>query len=154
MNFKFNRQLDFMDCGPACLLMIANHYGKQYSLQYLRSRSFISNSGISMLGISDAAENIGFRTRGYKLTWEQLRDEVPLPCIVHWNQGHFVVVYDIKKRRGAWGMGQGARSSEQGAKGTEQRAQSSGFASRSLGEGLAQSGEPGAGGGEQRVERN
>ena len=51
-----------------------------------------------MLGISDAAESIGFRTRGYRLTWEQLRDEVPLPCIVHWNQRHFVVVYDIKKR--------------------------------------------------------
>jgi len=52
-----------------------------------------------MLGISDAAESIGFRTRGYRLTWEQLRDEVPLPCIVHWNQRHFVVVYDIKKQR-------------------------------------------------------
>lgn len=50
-----------------------------------------------MLGISDAAESIGFRTRGYRLTWEQLRDEVPLPCIVHWNQRHFVVVYDVKK---------------------------------------------------------
>lgn len=53
-----------------------------------------------MLGISDAAESIGFRTRGYRLTWEQLRDEVPLPCIVHWNQRHFVVVYDIKGRFG------------------------------------------------------
>ena len=53
-----------------------------------------------MMGISDAAESIGFRTRGYRLTWEQLRDEVPLPCIVHWNQRHFVVVYEIKKRMG------------------------------------------------------
>jgi ATP-binding cassette subfamily B protein len=52
-----------------------------------------------MLGISDAAEAIGFRTRGYRLTWEQLRDDVPLPCIVHWNQRHFIVVYDIKKNR-------------------------------------------------------
>jgi ABC-type bacteriocin/lantibiotic exporter with double-glycine peptidase domain len=130
MNFKFNRQLDFMDCGPACLLMIANHYGKQYSLQYLRSRSFISNSGISMLGISDAAENIGFRTRGYKLTWEQLRDEVPLPCIVHWNQGHFVVVYDIKKRRGAWGMGHRAQGTERRAGSRGRGAGSRDFASR------------------------
>ena len=48
--------------------------------------------GVSMLGISDAAESIGFRTKGYRLTWEQLRDEVPLPCIVHWRQRHFVVV--------------------------------------------------------------
>ena len=77
-----------------------------------------------MLGISDAAESIGFRTRGYRLTWEQLRDEVPLPCIVHWNQRHFVVVYKIKKRR-AWGKGQGAGSGGQGASGGEQRARSS-----------------------------
>jgi ATP-binding cassette subfamily B protein len=77
-----------------------------------------------MLGISDAAESIGFRTRGYRLTWEQLRDEVPLPCIVHWNQRHFVVVYEIKKRR-AWGKGQGAGSGGQGASGGEQRARSS-----------------------------
>ncbi len=52
-----------------------------------------------MPGISDAAESIGFMTRGYRLTWEQLRDEVPLPCIVHWRQRHFVVVYAIKKPR-------------------------------------------------------
>jgi len=67
-----------------------------------------------MLGISDAAESIGFRTRGYRLTWKQLRDEVPLPCIVHWNQRHFVVVYKIKKRR--------AKSTEQRAQSTERRA--------------------------------
>jgi ABC-type bacteriocin/lantibiotic exporter with double-glycine peptidase domain len=53
-----------------------------------------------MLGLSDAAENIGFRTKGYRLIWEELRDEVPFPCIVHWRQRHFVVVYDIKKKRG------------------------------------------------------
>ena len=62
-----------------------------------------------MLGISEAAESIGFRTRGYRLTWEQLRDEVPLPCIVHWNQRHFVVGYKVKKRR-VWGREQGTRS--------------------------------------------
>jgi ATP-binding cassette subfamily B protein len=65
-----------------------------------------------MLGISEAAENIGFRTKGYRLTWEELRDDVPLTCIVHWKQRHFVVVYAIKKtksfsplsfRRGAGG---------------------------------------------------
>ncbi len=61
-----------------------------------------------MLGISDAAESIGFRTRGYRLTWEQLRDEVPLPCIVHWRQRHFVVVYAIKKpRKLSWLFGAG-----------------------------------------------
>ena len=84
-----------MDCGPTCLRMIAKYYGKTYSLQYLRSRSYITREGVSMLGISEAAENIGFRTRGYRLSWEELRDEVPLPCIVHWKQRHFVVVYRI-----------------------------------------------------------
>ncbi len=97
-----------MDCGPSCLRMIAKYYGKSYSLQALRSKAFITKSGVSMLGISDAAESIGFRTRGYRLTWEQLRDEVPLPCIVHWNQRHFVVVYRIKKLR-AWCRRRGAR---------------------------------------------
>jgi ATP-binding cassette subfamily B protein len=88
-----------MDCGPTCLRMVAKFYGKTYSLQYLRSLSYITREGVSMLGISDAAESIGFRTKGYRLTWEQLRDEVPLPCIIHWNQRHFVVVYDIKKEK-------------------------------------------------------
>ena len=64
-----------------------------------------------MLGISDAAESIGFRTRGYRITWEQLRDEVPLPCIVHWNQRHFIVVYGINKRRRIfdWHLGKRAK---------------------------------------------
>jgi ATP-binding cassette, subfamily B, bacterial len=97
--FPVYKQLDSMDCGPTCLRMVARYYGKSYSLQFLRSRSYITKSGVSMLGISDAAESIGFRTRGYRLTWEQLRDEVPFPCIVHWRQRHFVVVYAIKKHR-------------------------------------------------------
>lgn len=98
--FPHYKQLDSMDCGPTCLRMIAKFYGKSYSLQYLRTRSYITRAGVSMLGISEAAENIGFRTKGYRLTWEELRDEVPFPCIVHWKQRHFVVVYDIKKKRG------------------------------------------------------
>ena len=97
--FPHYKQLDSMDCGPTCLRMIARYYGKSYSLQYLRTRSYITRAGVSMLGISEAAENIGFRTKGYRLTWEELRDEVPFPCIVHWKQRHFVVVYDIKKKR-------------------------------------------------------
>ena len=101
--FPHFRQLDAMDCGPTCLRMIAKYYGKSYSLQYLRDKAFISRGGVSMLGISDAAENIGFRTKGYRLTWEQLRDEVPFPCIIHWNQNHFVVIHDIKK--GSRGLG-------------------------------------------------
>jgi ATP-binding cassette, subfamily B, bacterial len=79
--------------------MIAKFYGRSYSLQYLRSRSFIGRAGVSMMGISDAAESIGFRTKGYRLSWDDLRNEAPLPCIVHWKQRHFVVVYHIKKTR-------------------------------------------------------
>ena len=86
-----------MDCGPTCLRMVAKYYGKTYSLQYLRNHSYITREGVSMLGISEAAENIGFRTKGYRLSWEELQDEVPLPCIVHWKQRHFVLVYKIQK---------------------------------------------------------
>ena len=96
--FFFYRQHDSMDCGPTCLRMIARYYGKNYSLQALRNRCHITREGVSMLGISDAAESIGFRTIGVKLTWKQFREELPLPCIVHWNQKHFVVVYAIDKK--------------------------------------------------------
>ena len=73
--FPHYKQLDSMDCGPTCLRMVAKYYGKTYSLQYLRSRSYITREGVSMLGISEAAENIGFRTKGYRLTWEELCDK-------------------------------------------------------------------------------
>lgn len=92
-------QLDAMDCGPSCLRMIAKYYGRSYSLQYLRERSFITRDGVSMLGISDAAESIGMRTMGVKLTLERLVKEHPLPCILHWSQDHFVVCYGIKRRK-------------------------------------------------------
>jgi len=86
-----------MDCGPTCLRMIAQHYGRKYSLESLRRNSGINREGVSLLGISEAAENIGFRTVGAKLSWEQISTEAPLPCIVHWNQEHFVVVYKIRR---------------------------------------------------------
>lgn len=88
-----------MDCGPTCLRMIAKYYGKTYSLQTLRERSFISREGVSMLGISDAAESIGFRTIGVRISLKQLHEDMPLPCILHWNQNHFVVLHDIRKRK-------------------------------------------------------
>jgi len=91
-------QHDAMDCGPTCLRMVAAHYGRRFSLEGLREKSHITRTGVSMLGISEAAENIGFRTMGARLTFEQLV-EAPMPCIVHWNQNHFVVVYKIKKER-------------------------------------------------------
>lgn len=97
--FPHFRQLDAMDCGPTCLRMIAQYYGKSYSLQTLRAHSFITREGVSMLGISDAAESIGFRTSGVRITLSQLKEDMPLPCILHWNQMHFVVCYDIKKKK-------------------------------------------------------
>ncbi|MFO8129896.1 MAG: peptidase domain-containing ABC transporter [Bacteroidales bacterium] len=97
LSFPFYKQLDAMDCGPACLRMIAKYYGRSYSIQTLREKSYITREGVSLLGTSDAAESIGFRTIGARLGFEQLTKEVPLPCIVHWQQRHFVVVYKIKK---------------------------------------------------------
>ena len=92
-------QLDAMDCGPTCLRMIAKYYGRNYTLQYLREKSFITREGVSMLGISDAAETIGFRTSGVRISLEQLKNDVPLPCILHWNQNHFVVLHRVSNRR-------------------------------------------------------
>jgi ATP-binding cassette subfamily B protein len=97
--FPFYQQYDLMDCGPSCLRMIAKYFGKNYSLQNLREKCFITREGVSLLGISEAAEKIGFRTAGVKINYEQLNEEVPLPCIAHWKQEHFVVVYDIKKKK-------------------------------------------------------
>ncbi len=97
-HFPFTHQHDAMDCGPACLQMVAKYYGRNYSLPGLREQCFLSREGVSLLGISEAAEKIGFRTTGVKITFEQLLQS-PLPCIVHWKQNHFVVVYGIKGRK-------------------------------------------------------
>lgn len=102
MKFVKYIQHDSMDCGPTCLKMVAKFYGKNYSLQNLRDRCHITREGVSLLGISDAAESIGFRTTGVKVTWRQMVEEMPLPCIVHWNQRHFVVVYDVVKKHGVY----------------------------------------------------
>jgi len=85
-----------MDCGPTCLRMIAKHHGRHYSIDTLRNKAGINREGVSLLGISEAAEDVGFRTVGAKLTWEQLKKEADLPCVIYWNQVHFVVVYKIK----------------------------------------------------------
>ena len=89
--FPSIKQLDAMDCGPTCLQMVAKWYGRSYTLQTLRERCHITRAGVSMLGISDAAESIGFRTMGVKLGFDKLQKEAPLPFIAHWNQNHFVV---------------------------------------------------------------
>jgi len=84
-----------MDCGPTCLRMVAKYYGKNFSLQRLRDVCGINREGVSLLGISEGAEKIGFRTTGVRVDLELL-SEVELPCILHWRQNHFVVLYRIK----------------------------------------------------------
>lgn len=101
--FPFYKQLDAMDCGPTCLRMIAKHHGKNYSLPFLREKSYIGRTGVSIKGISEAAEFIGLRTLATKIPLDSESADspslqiAPLPCIVHWNQVHFVVVYKISK---------------------------------------------------------
>ncbi|MDR1169944.1 MAG: peptidase domain-containing ABC transporter [Prevotellaceae bacterium] len=99
MPFPFQHQHDAMDCGATCLLMIAKHYGKSCSLQFMRELCYSNRNGVSMSGIADGAEAIGFRTMGVRTTFGKLSGKAVLPCIVHWRQDHFVVVYKTKVRR-------------------------------------------------------
>src|SRR5215210_6560588 len=92
MPFPIYLQPDQMDCGPTCLRMIAKFHGRSYSLDTLRDLSNVTREGVSLLGISEAAEKIGFKTLAASVTLEQLDKEVSLPCIIHWNQDHFVVL--------------------------------------------------------------
>jgi ATP-binding cassette subfamily B protein len=96
MSFPFVKQPDAMDCGPSCLKMVAGFYKKHFSLEILRKRCYITREGVSFLGLSEAADSLGFRTLGVKISFEKLVENVPLPCIVHWRQKHFVVVYRIR----------------------------------------------------------
>ncbi|PTS97817.1 ABC transporter ATP-binding protein [Pedobacter sp. HMWF019] len=100
--FPYFKQPDQMDCGPTCLRMVAKYYGKNYNLQRLREISGINRAGVSLLGISEAAEKIGFRTTGIKISLNKLL-EIDLPCILHWRQNHFVVLYKVPKIPGSKG---------------------------------------------------
>jgi len=94
--FTNYKQADYKDCGPTCLKIIAKHYGKTINIQELRDISETTREGSNLLFLSDAAEKIGFRTLGVKLNLERL-EEAPLPCVLHWNKNHYVVLYKIKK---------------------------------------------------------
>ncbi len=102
--FPFFRQRDQMDCGPTCLQMIARFYGKRFPLPYLREVSYYSREGVSLLGIMEAAEKIGLRTMPVKVPFLKMKKvepsflEAPFPCIVHWNQSHFVVAYKANRK--------------------------------------------------------
>ncbi|MEE9336741.1 MAG: cysteine peptidase family C39 domain-containing protein, partial [Methylococcaceae bacterium] len=95
--FPFQKQMDAMDCGPSCLNMIARHYGRLLPMDELREQSSLTRSGVTLGGIADAAENHDLKTVAIKASLETLEEEVTLPCIAHWRQKHFVVVYAIKK---------------------------------------------------------
>src|SRR5690554_2101284 len=100
--FPHYLQPDAMDCGPTCLRIVAKYFGRHYNLETLRELTWKTREGVSLLTISDAAEKLGFRTQGVRITFEQLVN-IPLPAIIHWTQNHFVVLYKIKKRsRGYW----------------------------------------------------
>ena len=94
--FPSYKQTEAKDCGPTCIKMIAKHYGKVINTQQLRDLSETTREGSSLLGLSEAAETIGFRTLGVKLSLDKL-EEAPLPCILHWNNEHYVVLHKIKK---------------------------------------------------------
>jgi len=96
--FSHYRQADHKDCGPTCLKIIAKYYGKTINIQELRDFSETTREGSNLLFLSDAAEKIGFRTLGVKLSVKRI-EEAPLPCILHWNKDHYVVLYKIKKGR-------------------------------------------------------
>lgn len=96
--FPFFQQMDRMDCGPTCLRMIARHYGRAHDAQFLREKCAITRQGVSFAGIAEAAEAVGMSSLAVQVGFETLRNEVPLPCIAHWRQRHFVVVYSITRR--------------------------------------------------------
>lgn len=99
MSFGFIKQSDTMDCGAACLRMIAKYYGKEYSANTMQQLCLVTHDGVSLLGISDAAEFLGFRTVCGRLSFDKLVSQRPFPCILHWNQEHFVVLYNAKVKR-------------------------------------------------------
>lgn len=93
---KWVKQHDSMQCGVACLAMICRHYGRNYSLEYLDGFCHANVSGVSMLGISDGASGVGLETITAAAATHEL-EKIKLPCILHWNQDHFVVLYEISK---------------------------------------------------------
>ncbi len=96
--FPIEYQMDAKDCGPASLKMVAKYFGRYYSLQYLRDKCGITKEGVSLLGISSAAESIGLHTVAIKCTIDDVVAKVPFPAIIYWNENHFVVVYNADRK--------------------------------------------------------
>ena len=72
------------------------NFGREYSLDSLTKLCFATTEGVSLLGINEAANTLGLHTTCARATTIVL-GEAPLPCILHWNQNHFVVLYKVKK---------------------------------------------------------
>ncbi|MFO0357522.1 MAG: peptidase domain-containing ABC transporter [Sphingobacteriaceae bacterium] len=96
LKFKFYKQPDEMSCGATCIQMIAKYYGKNVKNRDITYLSGTTREGSNLLGLSMAAEKLGFRTLGVKVPLNKLIADAPLPCIAHWNQRHFTVIYKIK----------------------------------------------------------
>lgn len=94
--FPFIPQYDTMDCGPACLCMISKFYGKQISLQYLRSKCYLSREGVSLLGLSEGGKSVGLECVSFRSDLKTLMEERKTPCILFWKKSHFVVLYNIR----------------------------------------------------------
>lgn len=98
-HFPHIQQPDSMECGATCLRIVARYYGKIFSAEYMRRLCAASHNGVSMLSMNEAAQKIGFQTVCGKMTMEALVKQQPFPCILHWRQEHFVVLFRIKKKR-------------------------------------------------------
>lgn len=97
-SFPFYRQLQSRDCGAVCLKMVAEYFGREYSIGQLRGLANQQKEGVSLLDISVGAESIGMHTVGAKMNYERLSDDIPLPGIAHWKNNHFVVVYEANSK--------------------------------------------------------
>lgn len=93
--FPNYKQLESMDCGPTCLKIISKYYGKNIDIEFLRENSYQHRGGVSLKGFSIAAEILGFDSLGILMNWKDLKKKAPLPCVAHWNENHFIVIYKI-----------------------------------------------------------
>ena len=98
-NFPIILQEKAAQCGPVCLKMICEYYGKNVELKELEKLSGMDKRGTSLLGLSNAADSLGLKNVGIQLSYEKLYRKAPLPAILHWNNNHFIVVYKIKKNK-------------------------------------------------------
>lgn len=94
-DFPFFKQVSVIDCGPACLQMVAKYYGKDYALSTLSKLSGLSSKGASLHSMSRVAQRIGFNTLSVKITVQEMREQELFPCVAHWRKKHFIVVYKI-----------------------------------------------------------